>query len=129
MKITLNSLFLLLVITEISCKQKNPVDFQGKLVGEWQLFGAKDKKPNLLIYPMVDGGLFVYDNLAGKWRSYSAWLSDDRSALLGRQGCTKHYSFRLSYLPIQDKLIIDDSLVLMHTNLVPRQLENNRAKP
>jgi hypothetical protein len=68
-----------------SCNSENPIDFQEMLVGEWQLIKEKGKDPNLLIYPINNGGLFVYDNLTGKWRGYSAWLSDDRNTLLGRQ--------------------------------------------
>lgn len=106
----------------VNCTHHNPVDFQRRLIGEWQVTGSKIRDSNLLIYPISDGGLFAYDDLSGHWRSYSAWLSKDRGILLGRQGCTIQYSFHLSYLPEQDRLVIDDTIVLEHSKLIPRQL-------
>jgi hypothetical protein len=121
MKSKINVLVLLLMSSCLACKQQNPIDFQKRLVGEWQIVDSKRKEPDLLIYPMADGGLFAYDDLSGKWRSYSAWLSDSRDTLLGRQGCTMHYSFRLSYLSEQDRLVVDDTIVLQHSRVIPRQ--------
>ncbi|WP_223653681.1 hypothetical protein [Hymenobacter psoromatis] len=121
MKNTGKFLVFLSAVIGASCKQQNPADFKGKLVGEWQIVGAKSKEPNLLIYLIDDGGLFAHDDLTGKWRGYSAWLSDDRNTLLGRQGCTEHYALRISYLPTQDRIVINDTFLLRHISLVPRQ--------
>ena len=121
MKSKINALFLLLMSNCPACKQQNPIDFQKRLVGEWQIVDSKRKGPDLLIYPITDGGLFAYDDLSGRWRSYSAWLSDDRDILLGRQGCTMRYSLRLLYLSKQDRLVVDDTIVLQHSRMIPRQ--------
>ncbi len=121
MKPKTGALFLILIGSCFSCKRQNPIDFQERLVGEWQIAGSKNEAPDLLIYPMTDGGLFAYDDLSGRWRSYSAWLSESRDTLLGRQGCTMQYAFRLSYLPDQDRLVVDYTIVLRHSKMIPRQ--------
>jgi hypothetical protein len=124
MKGKTNYLLLLVNSLCIACSHHNPIDLQKRLVGEWRVVGSKSQNPNWLIYPLSDGGLFAYDNLSGRWRSYSAWLSNDRDKLLGRQGCTTHYSFILSYLSEQDRVIVDDTIVLEHSKLIPRKLQH-----
>jgi hypothetical protein len=120
MKRKASALFSMLTSICTACQQQNPIDFQERLVGEWQIVDSKKEEPDLLIYAMNDRGLFAYANLSGRWRSYSAWLSDDRSMLLGRQGCIMQYPFYLSYLPEQDRLIVNDTVVLEHSSLIPR---------
>ena len=93
-----------------------------RLVGEWQIVGKSGEMPNLLVYPLSDGGLFVYDNFYDRWRSYSAWLSADRDTLFGRQGCLSHYALCLKYRAENDVIVINDTIELKHIKLVPRQL-------
>ncbi len=123
MKCRIKVLVLLLSSLCAACNRQKPVISQRILVGEWQVIESKSQNPNLLIYPLSDGGLFACDDLSGRWRSYSAWLSKDHTALLGRQGCTKQYSFRLSYLQKHDRLVVNDTVVLEHSKLIPRQLQ------
>ena len=120
MKLRANIL-ILSFISFTACEKHNPADFQKKLVGEWKVIGSKGIDPNLFIYPISDGGLFVYDDLSGRWRSYSAWLSNSRDTLLGKQGCVRQYALRLSYLSEQDRLVVDDTIVLQHSRMIPRQ--------
>ena len=115
------NILILLFISFTACEKHNPTDFQKKLVGEWKVIGSKVIDPNLFVYPVSDGGLFVYDDLSGRWRSYSAWLSDSRGTLLGRQGYVRQYALRLSYLSEQDRLVVDDTIVLQHSRMIPRQ--------
>ena len=124
MKCRVNYLLLLFSSLFIACSHhQNPVDFQKRFAGEWRIVGSKSQTPNWLVYPLSDGGLFAYDNLSGRWHSYSAWLSDDRDKLLGRQGCTIHYTFRLLYLPEEDRLMVNDTIILEHIKLIPKKLQ------
>ena len=115
-------LFLLMPVMLSSCKKGNPLDLEKRLVGRWQIINSKGHRPNMVIYPMTGGGLFVYDSLSKRrswWRSYSAWLSDTRDTLMGRQGCTQHYALRIAYLADLDRIVIDDTIIMRHTKLRP----------
>ena len=117
-----NGLFLLFLMVLSSCKKGNPLDLEKRLVGHWQIINSKSHRPNMVIYPMRGGGLFVYDSLSKRrngWRSYSAWLSDTRDTLIGRQGCTQHYALRIAYLADLDRIVIDDTITMRHTRLRP----------
>ena len=122
MKTFICSLLLPALAVSNSCKKSNPVDLEKRLVGRWQIINSKGSRPNIIVYPMNDGELFVYDSLTKRmdgWRSYSAWLSQSRDTIIGRQGCTKHYALRVAYLADQDRIVIDDSITLRHTRLWP----------
>ena len=75
----------------------------------------------MVVYPNDRGKLFIYDSLTERkngWRSYSVRLSSTRDTIIGRQGCTEQYTIKILYLSEQDRIVIDDSIVMQHIGLL-----------